>query len=388
MSWNSWSWTTKSSPSQYDYQDEAWYSQQNYAGYKGNKSNYRSHPYSEPPSGKGKDKSSFSSSSHEDPPTSLATPILPTSFVPNDTMYDSKELHGLTLNKKIEASHWSRKRSLAARDVFDMRAHELMYHGAAEWSLRILGHGRFISTVPTRSVAESVFVAHLLSLVRKHHLDLDGAAEIAWVQQNPQANLPSKTSDVAALYHPLLTQLLQVLQKYAPVESSSKATQEMVALKTQLAKREQQLRAQGVEISPAKPSLAAASDDAPLGASHALPLQASEPQDEPQQGALGRLEIIEQDVLKAKTKNLSGPSIEAVQTWVKTFKKTLGAQEFEELQTLTEEIQKLASDKASIMSKERLKELAVKFGIPISIANRMGLKSFSAVMAAATMSAA
>ena len=388
MSWNSWSWTNKSSPSQYDYQDEAWYSQQNYAGYKGNKSNSRSHPYSEPPSGKGKDKSSFSSSSHDDPPTSLAAPILPTSFVPNGTMYDSKELHGLTLNKKIEASHWSRKRSRAARDVFDIRAHELMYHGAAEWSLRIFSHGRFISTAPTKSVAETVFVAHLLSLVRKHHLDLDGAAEIAWVQQNPQANLPSKTSDVAALYHPLLTQLLQVLQKYAPVESSSKATQEMVALKTQLAKREQQLRAQGVEISPAKPSLAAASDDAPVGTSHALPLQTSEPQDEPQQGALGRLEIIEQDVLKAKTKNLSGPSIEAVQTWVKTFKKTLGAQKFEELQTLTEEIQKLASDKAGIMSKEGLKELAVKFGIPISIANRMGLKSLSAVMATATMSAA
>ena len=318
----------------------------------------------------------------------METPILPTSFTPNDTMYDSKELHGLTLNKKIEASHWSRKRSLAGRDVFDIKAHELMYHGAAEWSLRILSHGRFISTVPTRSVAESVFVVHLLALVRKHHLDLDGAAEIAWVQQNPQANLPSKTSDVAALYHPLLTQLLQVLQKYAPVESSSKATQEMVALKTQLAKREQQLRAQGVEISPAKPSSAAASEDVPAGLTHALPLQASEPQEEPQQGALDRLETIEQDVLKAKTKNLSGPSIEAVQTWVKTFKKTLGGQKFEELQALVEEIQQLASDKASVMSKERLKELAVKFGIPISIANRMGLKSLSAVMATATMLAA
>ena len=60
-------------------------------------------------------------------------------------------------------------------------------------------------------------------------------------------------------------------------------------------------------------------------------------------------------MLKAKTKNLSGPSIEAVQTWVKTFKKTLGGQKFEELQTLVEEIQKLALDKASVMSKDRLK---------------------------------
>ena len=70
---------------------------------------------------------------------------------------------------------------------------------------------------------------------------VDGAANIAWVQQNPQATLLSKTSDVAALYNPLLTQLLQVLQKYAPVEANSKASQEMVALKTQLAKREEQL---------------------------------------------------------------------------------------------------------------------------------------------------
>ena len=119
--------------------------------------------------------------------------------------YDSKELHGLTLNKKVEASHWSRKRALAGRDVFDIKAHELMYHGASEWSLRIHSHGRFVSTVPTRSVAESAFVAHLLSLVRKHHFDLDGAADIAWAQQNAQTSLPSKTSDVAALYNPLLT---------------------------------------------------------------------------------------------------------------------------------------------------------------------------------------
>ena len=143
------------------------------------------------------------------------------------------------------------------------------------------------------------------------------------------ANLPSKTSDVAALYHPLLTQLLQVLQKYAPVAASSMASQEMVASKTQLAKREQQLRAQGVEVSPAKPTVATTSDELPSGSARAppsantrgLPLQTSEPQDEPPQAALDRLENIEQDVLKAKIKNLSGPSTGASQMWMKTFKK-------------------------------------------------------------------
>ena len=228
-------------------------------------------------------------------------PTLPASSATNELCYDSKELRGLTFNKKVEASHWSRQRALAGRDVFDIKAHELMYHGTSEWSLIILSHGRFISTVPTRSVAESVFVAHLLALVRKHHLDLDGAAEIARVQQNPQTSLPSKTSDVAALYNPLLTQLLQVLQKYAPAEANSKASQEMVALKTQLANREEQLRAQGVELSPAKP--AASSEEPPSGSNRTLPLQApgpSVPQDDPQPGTLHHLENIEQGILKTK----------------------------------------------------------------------------------------
>ena len=366
------------------------YNQPTYGAHKGGKSNFRSNPYLEISSGKGKGKDHYPSVPQEDPTIASERPTLPASFAPNEMRYDSKELHGLTLNKKVEASHWSRKRALAGRDIFDIKAHELMYHGASEWSLRILSHGRFVSTVPTRSVAESVFVAHLLSLVQKHHLDLDGAAEIAWVQQNPQANLPSKTLDVAALYHPLLTQLLQVLQKYAPVEASSKASQEMVALKTQLAKREQQLRAEGVEISPAKPTLATTSDEPPSGSARAPPSANTRglPQDEPPQGALDRLENIEQDVLKTKIKNLSGPSTEASQMWIKTFKKTLGAQKFEELQSLTDEVYKMSSDKAGQMSKDRLKELAVKFGIPISIANRMGLKSLSAVMATATMLAA
>ena len=114
----------------------------------------------------------------------------------------------------------------------------------------------------------------------------------------------------------------------------------------------------------------------------------SAPQDDPRPGTLDHLENIEQGTLRAKIKQLTGPSNEASQAWVKGFKKTLGVQKFEELQALVDEIYKTSSDKTSQMSKDRLKELAVKFGIPISVANRMGLKSLSAVMATATMLAA
>ena len=140
----------------------------------------------------------------------------------------------------------------------------------------------------------------------------------------------------------------------------------MVALKTQLAKREEQRRAQGDELSPAKP--AASSDEPPSGSQNTLPLQMpgpSVPQDRPQPGTLDHLENIERGILKTKIKQLTGPSIETSQAWVKGFKKTLGAQKFEELQTLVDEVYKASSDETSQMSIDRLKQLAVKFGIPI-----------------------
>ena len=321
--------------------------------YKGGKSNYRPNPHFESASGKGKGKN-----------------IRP--HAPQDEEFVQVEdlrfpLHFLPVNPATTPrSHWSRKRALAGRDVFDVRAHELMYHGSSKWPLRILSHERLISTVPTRSVAESVFVAHLLALVRKHHLDLDGAAENAWAQQNPHTALPSKTSDIGALRYPILAQLLQVLQKCALVETNSKASQEMIALKTRLAKREEQLRAQGVELSPAKPALS--SEEPAARSGHSLPLQSSGPP------AIEHLDNIDQGILKTRVKRLTGPSVEASQSWLKGFKKTLGNQKFEELQNLAEEIYKTSSDKASSLSKDRLKELSVKFDIPMSIANRMGIK--------------
>ena len=65
----------------------------------------------------------------------------------------------------------------------DIRAHELLFHGPAEWALRLLSHGRFVSVVPTRSVAESILVSQILAaiiLYRKKQYDLDGTAAAVW----------------------------------------------------------------------------------------------------------------------------------------------------------------------------------------------------------------
>ena len=75
----------------------------------------------------------------------------------------------------------------------------------------------------------------------------------------------------------------------------------------------------------------------------------------------------------SNAKKLQGKSIPAVQTWCKTFKKTLGATKFEEL---TEEIATQIDDANNkIITKDKRRELAIKFGLPMSAVNKMGVKS-------------
>ena len=70
--------------------------------HKGNKSNYRSNPYSESSLGKGKGKGIRPPVSQDDEMVSSARPTLPALFATNELCYDSKELHGLTFNKKLK----------------------------------------------------------------------------------------------------------------------------------------------------------------------------------------------------------------------------------------------------------------------------------------------
>ena len=311
----------------------------------------------------------------------------PSSFVQNEKRIDSNELHGFTFNQQVEASHWSRKRGFAGRDVTDIKAHELMYHGISEWTLRLLSHGRFISTVPTRSVAESVFTSQLLSAVRKSQLDLDAVASTLWQNHHPGKELPSKTTDVSSLYAPLINDLIGVLKKHAPAQVASSSSQQLVELQTALMKREQQLMEQGVVLTPKKnegQSTASASDDQsrPKNTESGLPVKnAAEDDCGPSHSVLSKLDKIPSDIFKSKIKSLEGPSTEAVQTWIKTFKKSLGASKFSQLEGLITKVDSLVGDKE--ITKERMQDLALKFGMNPSTVTKLGFKSLSSVIALA-----
>ena len=157
----------------------------------------------------------------------------------------------------------------------------------------------------------------------------------------------------------------------------------MIKLKTELEKRKQQLRQQGVVPTPEKGSSSASQH--PSG--H-LPLPIAGHQTEQVDSPLTKLDAIPAGTFSSNAKKLQGQSIPAVQTWCKTFKKTLGATKFAEFEELTEEIASQIDDANNKLTKDKSRELAIKFGLPMSAVNKMGVKSLASVIALASVLAA
>ena len=110
---------------------------------------------------------------------------MPASFLADAIHYDNTQVYGYTFRRNIEATAWTRKRNLAGRDPTQVAAHELMYHGLQEWALRTLSHGRFVSTICTRSIAESVMISQLLAAIRNAKIPLDDVAQTLYKSVHP-----------------------------------------------------------------------------------------------------------------------------------------------------------------------------------------------------------
>ena len=371
MAWSqhSWSWSDSRNDG-----NQSWY-----GANRGSSTDYRCRPYHSSPA------THAGSQQIWTPPAApyIPPPTLPSKFVPDDHHYDSTSLSGFSFKKSVEATLWSRKKGFSARDVMDIRAHELMFHGVEEWSLRLLSHGRPDSVIPTRSVAESILGSQILSVVRKKHYDIDGTAEAIWRHVHPGKGPPSKNSDSTQLFQPMIDMMLASIASFAPTQQSSKASQNLIKLETELEKRGQQLRQQGVVLTPEKGSSSASQH--PPG--H-LPLPIAGHQIEQDDSTLTKLDAIPAGTFSSNAKKLQGQSIPAVQTWCKTFKKTLGATKFAEFEELTEEIASQIDDANNKLTKDKSRELAIKFGLPMSAVNKMGVKSLASVIALASVLAA
>ena len=214
--------------------------------------------------------------------------------------------------------------------------------------MRPLNHGRFLSVIPTRSVAEGILGPQILPAVRKKLYDIDGTAEAIWRHVHPDKEPPSKHSDSTQLFQPMIDMMLASIASFAPTQQSSAASQNLPKLETELEKRKQQLRQQGVVLTPEKGSSSATQQ--PPG--H-LPLPIAGHQIEQDDTSLTKLSAIPAGTFSSNAKKLQGQSIPAVQSWCKTFKKTLGAAKFAGFEELTEEIASQIDDANSKLTKDK-----------------------------------
>ena len=108
----------------------------------------------------------------EEKATLQEKPTIQDSWRQTDHHWDSNTLHGHQLHRTIQPAQWSRKAGIAGLPTFDIFPWQLAYHGTAEYTARTLSHGKYCGFIATRSVAESVFVTHLLQEIREKRLDL------------------------------------------------------------------------------------------------------------------------------------------------------------------------------------------------------------------------
>ena len=197
-----------------------------------------------------------STSSPPGPPQLVGNPTLPlpNSWSTTNDHYDANAVHGLTFRKQIEATQWSRKKGVAGKDPLNIPVQEFLFHGVSDWRLRALSHGKFFSVVPVASVAEAVFMAQVLKLVRERKVDIDTVATHVFQSDNPAAPIPNKNTDAPTLFQPLVNMIVQILQYNTPVAAGIDQSQKFLQMSEELSRRREQLEAAGVPVTPQKAS--------------------------------------------------------------------------------------------------------------------------------------
>ena len=76
----------------------------------------------------------------------------------------------------------------------DIKLTNLTHKSIQEWMIRGLSHGKFTGVVLTKSIAESVLAARLLSALREKRVDIDETVKAMHKDKTKKA-IPDKTSE-------------------------------------------------------------------------------------------------------------------------------------------------------------------------------------------------
>ena len=138
---------------------------------------------------------------------------LPSHFNPSKNYLDETLVYRSTLKRYIEPSAWSRAKGIAGKPVQGVKLTDLTHKGVQEWMIRGLSHGKFTGVVLTKSIAESVLTARLLSALREKRVDIDETVK-ATHKDKTKSTIPDKTSEATKFIQPLVDMVMEQLQPY------------------------------------------------------------------------------------------------------------------------------------------------------------------------------
>lgn len=174
-------------------------------------------------------------------------------------------------------------------------------HGAADFTARTLSHGKYCGLIPTRSIAESVFImrTHLLQDLQDKRPDLDATTEA--LHRAKGNEIPNKTTQAELVTNHLAAD--------APAAAEGSASRELKA------KTEDLARAHAIKLMANGLQLTARKDTKNRGAAPSTPSTLPEPQKTSSTGR--RREFSHHPSLKDQVPE--GWSIPAINTWLSTF---------------------------------------------------------------------
>ena len=170
---------------------------------------------------------------------------IPDKWTQTADQYDSNTNLGGPVFKHIQPSAWSRRRGIQGQDPLTLPASSLIRYGCEDHAFRLLSQGKFIGLVPTRTVAESVFLSQLVKALRDQNIDLDSAAE--GTHKGP---MPNKQTEPIKYMTPLVQCIIKEIKSKEPVQTHLAQVQKLASTEAQLAKAQHKLQQHGIQITP------------------------------------------------------------------------------------------------------------------------------------------
>ena len=315
------------------------------------------------------------------------TPGMPSHFVPTSDMLDSKpgNYNGYPLYRRVVDNSTSRKLGIAGVDIAQVPLVNCLHFGWQDQFLRKLSAGDTIALVPCDGAAEAVLLQRILSLLRARKITghaLDQAVQQAYYCKYPTVQ---STYNVAAgtVAEPLARQISDLIlglhqQALEASASAAPATGQQTAdpaATQRIADLERKLRQNGVPLTPTKPKLGEATES-----------QDAKQQEEQPPAQTAMQSVLHPDCSKRPLDSVDCPVTNpACAKYLRDYKNSLAPNQQSQFDLHMEYISKAWSE---LKPKPDIRNVAVKWGLPFSLASALSQPNLLKLAAVAAFKSA